>query len=513
MTDSMDDWERRREERRQKREDMRRETERMINLRSCEDEEEAATERRRRAREERLRSGTAAQETPGDAPVNNVRQETNAKIDGRGGGGGGDDDGDEAEHAERLRRREERRQKRQQQQQPEEEEEEAAAAAAAAREEEAEREREREEREREREREKVRERERREQELQRQQEEEEEERREMERRLRHEEEEEEERKKALEDEKEEDDYDEKKDEDSRSWGKSSRANGRSRGLGDDDDDDDEADDDEEEEERRRQQQQEEEEERAAREEEEDKQRRREEAERQRLADDKRRKISALAETSSGDADESFGGLLPRASGKLSEMTESLSRSVQRSGSLKAKQPPLEICKIDSKLELYTSAAESAAKAAKPPKQGVPDLPVAVDTIASKKNMWETGDVYSGVAAPKGSSNKELAVIKVGVANRISQWGTKSPDVADSKVPAQPAKPTDLRPVDILSKRSMWEHMSDAPASERDKSALNKSTPSGKRYKFIITGHGKYEKVPIEEGEDCENGLEQYVNEV
>ncbi|XP_078457721.1 uncharacterized protein LOC144723053 [Lampetra planeri] len=431
------------------------------------------------------------------------------------GGGGGDDDGDEAEHAERLRRREERRQKRQQQQPEEEEEEEAAAAAAAAaaREEEAEREREREEREREREREKVRERERREQELelQRQREEEEEERREMERRLRQEEEEEE-RKKALEDEKEEDDYDEKKDEDSRSWGKSSRANGRSRGLGDDDDDDDEADDDEEEE-RRRQQQQEEEEERAAREEEENKQRRREEAERQRLADDKRRKISALAETSPGDADESFGGLLPRASGKLSEMTESLSRSVQRSGSLKAKQPQLEICKIDSKLELYTSAAESAAKAAKPPKQGVPDLPVAVDTIANKKNMWETGDVYSGVAAPKGSSNKELAVIKVGVANRISQWGTKSPDVADSKVPAQPAKPTDLRPVDILSKRSMWEHMSDAPASERDKSALNKSTPSGKRYKFIITGHGKYEKVPIEEGEDCENGLEQYVNEV
>lgn len=46
----------------------------------------------------------------------------------------------------------------------------------------------------------------------------------------------------------------------------------------------------------------------------------------------------------------------------------------------------------------------------------------------------------------------------------------------------------------MSKKSLWEQKGGSKIS-----STIKSTPSGKRYKFVATGHGKYEKVLVDEG--------------
>lgn len=35
----------------------------------------------------------------------------------------------------------------------------------------------------------------------------------------------------------------------------------------------------------------------------------------------------------------------------------------------------------------------------------------------------------------------------------------------------------------------------------NQSLFSQGTPSGKRYKFVVTGHGKYEKIPVDENGD------------
>uniref|UniRef100_A0A8C4QJH1 Uncharacterized protein n=1 Tax=Eptatretus burgeri TaxID=7764 RepID=A0A8C4QJH1_EPTBU len=95
------------------------------------------------------------------------------------------------------------------------------------------------------------------------------------------------------------------------------------------------------------------------------------------------------------------------------------------------RPQISVCKIDSKLETYTSAVEGTSRAAKPTRTSSADLPVSADVVASKKSLWEGRDGVPGDGVPssstKGTPSKELASIKVGVANKISQWGAKSPD--------------------------------------------------------------------------------------
>ncbi|XP_054683465.1 lymphocyte-specific protein 1 isoform X1 [Grus americana] len=142
--------------------------------------------------------------------------------------------------------------------------------------------------------------------------------------------------------------------------------------------------------------------------------------------------------------------------KITDRTESLNRSIKKSNSIKKTQPPLPVSKIDDRLEQYTQAIETSTKAPKPVRQPSLDLPTTSMMVASTKSLWETGEV-----------------------------------AAQSAVKSSPCK--DIVAGDIVSKRSLWEQKGN-PKPE----ANIKSTPSGKKYKFVATGHGQYKKVLIDE---------------
>ncbi|XP_014388602.1 PREDICTED: lymphocyte-specific protein 1 isoform X3 [Myotis brandtii] len=140
--------------------------------------------------------------------------------------------------------------------------------------------------------------------------------------------------------------------------------------------------------------------------------------------------------------------------KLIDRTESLSRSIKKSNSVKRSQPALPISKIDDRLEQYTQAIETAGRNSKLVRQPSIELPSMA--VASTKSRWETGEVQAQSAA-KSPSCKDI--------------------VAGD-----------------MSKKSLWEQKGGSKTS-----STIKSTPSGKRYKFVATGHGKYEKVLMDEG--------------
>ncbi|CAN0347766.1 unnamed protein product [Rangifer tarandus platyrhynchus] len=140
--------------------------------------------------------------------------------------------------------------------------------------------------------------------------------------------------------------------------------------------------------------------------------------------------------------------------KLSDRTESLNRSIKKSNSVKRSQPALPISKIDERLEQYTQAVETAGRAPRLTRQPSIELPSMA--VASTKSRWETGEVQAQSAA-KSAPCKDI--------------------VAGD-----------------MSRRDLWEQKGGPKTS-----STVKSTPSGKRYKFVATGHGKYEKVLVDEG--------------
>ncbi|XP_034977395.1 lymphocyte-specific protein 1 isoform X1 [Zootoca vivipara] len=144
--------------------------------------------------------------------------------------------------------------------------------------------------------------------------------------------------------------------------------------------------------------------------------------------------------------------------KITERTESLNRSIQKSNSVKKTQPPLPVSKIDDKLEQYTHAIETSIKSPKPVRQLSIDLPSTSAAVASTKNLWETGEV------------------------------------AQTSVKATPCK--DIVAGDIVNKRSLWEQKESPRTDENAK--LPHKLP-GKKYKYVATGHGQYKKVLIEDG--------------
>ncbi|XP_064019249.1 lymphocyte-specific protein 1 isoform X2 [Pogoniulus pusillus] len=141
--------------------------------------------------------------------------------------------------------------------------------------------------------------------------------------------------------------------------------------------------------------------------------------------------------------------------KITDRTESLNRSIEKSNSIKKSQPPLPVSKIDDRLEQYTQAIETSTKVPKPVRLPSLDLPNMSMMVSSTKSLWETGEV-----------------------------------AAQSAVKTQPCK--DIVAGDIVSKRSLWEQKG-TPKPE----ANVKATP-GKRYKFVATGHGQYKKVLIDD---------------
>lgn len=185
--------------------------------------------------------------------------------------------------------------------------------------------------------------------------------------------------------------------------------------------------------------------------------------------------------------------------QITKRTESLNRSLKKSNSFKKTLPPVLLSKMDDRLEQYTHAIETSQEA-KGIKQAVVDIPTSPEAVASKKNLFEAGEVWSQ-SPTKGTPCKDAEGLKVGVADLITQWVKGNPDDNGKH---SLSKPSDVKPVDVMQKKNMWEIIGDASSWRPGLGA--KGTPSGKRYKFVVTGHGKYEKIPI----DDEN-TEEYTN--
>ncbi|XP_042367335.1 caldesmon 1a isoform X1 [Plectropomus leopardus] len=205
----------------------------------------------------------------------------------------------------------------------------------------------------------------------------------------------------------------------------------------------------EEEERQKKQ---EEAERKAREEEE-KRKMKEEIERRRAeAAEKRQKVE---DTMDGE-DRPFKCVSPRGSSlKIGERAEFLNKSAQKS-TVKTSHSPV-VSKIDNRLEQYTSAAQRENKESRSPRSGAVDLPMVTDSIRNIKSMWEKGNVF-GSPGGGGSPFKEAAVMKTGVAGRINDWLNKTPESGKTSG----GRPTDLKPVDVTNKRSLWENKGASP---------------------------------------------------
>lgn len=199
------------------------------------------------------------------------------------------------------------------------------------------------------------------------------------------------------------------------------------------------------------QKQEEEEEEEKAEQEEKKRRRNEEEE----TPEKRQKAPSTSSVE-GEEDEQCDGQSPTSSTTITDRTESLNRSIKKSNSVKKTQPPLPVSKIDDRLEQYTHAIETSEKVQKLVRQSSLELTTTSMVVASTKSLWETGEV-------------------------AAQSSVKSPSCKD------------IVAGDIVNKRSMWEQKG-TPKNEGN----IKTTASGKKYKFVATGHGQYKKVLIDD---------------
>ncbi|KAM5138905.1 lymphocyte-specific protein 1 isoform 2-T2 [Mantella aurantiaca] len=171
--------------------------------------------------------------------------------------------------------------------------------------------------------------------------------------------------------------------------------------------------------------------------------------------------------------------------KVTERAEILNRSIQKSNSTKRSEPPLPIHKIDDRLEQYTHAIETSTKQGRLVRQPSLELLSPTDAVSNIKNRWETGDV---TAATKASPCKDTEGIAIGVSDMINQWGKGKPELEGQ---ASPPKLTEVKPGDVLSKKSLWEQGSKS-------GQMNKNATSTKKYKYVPTGHGKYEKILVDE---------------
>ncbi|KAL4622715.1 non-muscle caldesmon-like isoform X2 [Arapaima gigas] len=233
-------------------------------------------------------------------------------------------------------------------------------------------------------------------------------------------------------------------------------------------------------------------------EEEEKKRMKEDIERRRMeAAERRMKTLSI---SSNEGDEAFCPLSPKSpTFKITERTESLNRSLKKSNSIKKTQPPLLVTKIDDRLEQYSHAIETSTKEPKGAKQVVMDIPNPSEPVASKKNLFEAGEARNQNSF-KGTPSKardtgdrcDTEGLKVGVADRITQWVKGNVDGSNR---SPHSKPTDVKAGDVLHKKNMWENIGDTSSSGKWTPGA-KGTPSGKRYKFVVTGHGKYEKIAV-----------------
>lgn len=220
----------------------------------------------------------------------------------------------------------------------------------------------------------------------------------------------------------------------------------------------------------------------------------EEEERRKMREDMERRRMEAAErvkslsTSRVDG-ELFSPFTPKVSAqKITERTSSLNHSLKKSNSFKKTQPLFLLTKIDDKLEQYTHAVEKYSQEPRRVKTSLTDLPNSLEDVAIKKNMFEAKETWS---PNKVSTCKDTGSLKVDVANRITHW-VKGPSETSSKQSS--CRPSDVKPGDVLQKKNLWEIIG-YPSERTELKA--KQTVHGKAHKFVVTGHGKYEKVPVD----------------
>ncbi|XP_070686303.1 non-muscle caldesmon [Pempheris klunzingeri] len=214
----------------------------------------------------------------------------------------------------------------------------------------------------------------------------------------------------------------------------------------------------------------------------------EEEERRRMTEDiERRRVEAAERmkslSTSSNTDTDGSPFSPRApTHKITERTESLNRSLKKSNSLKKTKTLVLLPKIDDKMEQYAHAVETSPQSVK---AALSDLPGSPEAIASKKNLFEAREAWSPT---RGITCKDADGLKVGVADRITQW-VKGP--TDGSRPL-PCRASDVKSGDVMHKKNMWEVIGDSSPSpgRQAKAAV------GIKYRFVVTGHGKYEKVAV-----------------
>ncbi|XP_047243789.1 non-muscle caldesmon isoform X2 [Girardinichthys multiradiatus] len=221
-------------------------------------------------------------------------------------------------------------------------------------------------------------------------------------------------------------------------------------------------------------------------EEEERRKMREEIERRRMEAAERMKSLSM---SSADEEEVFSPFSPKISThKITERTNSLNRSLKKSNSFKKTQPLFLLTKIDDKREQYTHAVENSQEP-RAAKTSLTDLLSSPEVVATKKNLFEAGEAWS---PNKGVTCKDTGSLKVGVANLITHW-VKGPSETNSKQLS--CRPSDVKSGDVLQKTNLWEVLGDPSGRTEQK---GKPTPHGKKHKFVVTGHGKYEKISVDE---------------
>nr|XP_061812988.1 non-muscle caldesmon-like [Nerophis lumbriciformis] len=225
----------------------------------------------------------------------------------------------------------------------------------------------------------------------------------------------------------------------------------------------------------------------------------EEEEHRRMKEDiERRRVEAAVRMkslsgSSGDTDKTFSPI-KTPTHKITERTESLNRSLKKSNSFKKTSAIVLVSNIDDKMEQYAHAVENSQEP-RGLKTSMADLPNSLEVVTSKKNLFEAGEVQTS-PSPKTTSCRDTDGLKVGVANLINQWVKGQPNTGR---PTQ-SQVADVKYGDVMQKKNMWEVIGDS--SGRSATDIKGSAAVNKKFRFVVTGHGKYEKISVDQEHDA-----------
>ncbi|XP_037109013.1 non-muscle caldesmon isoform X2 [Syngnathus acus] len=215
----------------------------------------------------------------------------------------------------------------------------------------------------------------------------------------------------------------------------------------------------------------------------------EEEERGRMKEEMARRRTDAAQRmkllSGGDADQVFSPV-KTSTHKITERTESLSRSLKKSNSFKKTPAPVLVNNIDDKKEQYAHAVENSQEA-RGSKAPLVDLPNSLEAVTSKKNLFEG----QSSGTPKTTSCQDTDGFKVAVTHLVSRWVKGQ---ADGGRTLQ-SRAADVKSGDVMQKKNMWEVIGDS--SGRSTANIKGSAAASKKYTFVVTGHGKYEKISVD----------------